>query len=349
MPGTITLVTSSATGRHYSCGARAAPRRAATGAKDSLKMTQAGSDEVDDGREMRGSVEIKDRAMSRTAIAAASKDPRVTRTTGGLSRLTGRELPRADVTLGEDTIAVNLYIGVTWPSQITEVTESVHATVEAALATMTGLHVHRVNVLVSDTTLDTGPSPTSNTEASQPISPRPPTAGPAAMPLALLFGFALLGVAFVAGREFLIAHGNLGGSPWIADAVSWISRLHWQSWMIAAATGAAVVGLFVVFIGVKPRTKTHSGLGESASTVWATPTDIARLCSAAAQSTRGVVDAHTVVTRKKIEVRVERDAAYDADRIDVGVREALAPVLSVAAGERRLTVKQSVAAPTRVS
>lgn len=310
-------------------------------------MTQAGSDEVDNGREMRGSVEIKDRAISRTAIAAALKDPRVTRTTGGLSRLTGRELPRADVTLGEDTIAVNLYIGVTWPSQITEVTESVHATVEAALATMTGLHVHRVNVLVSDTTLDTGFSSTSNTQASQVIAPRPPTAGPAAMPVALLFGFALLGVAFVAGREFLIAHGHLGGSPWIADAVSWIARLHWQSWMIAAAIGAAVVGLLLVFIGVKPRTKTHSGLG--ASTVWATATDIARLCSAAAQSTRGVVDAHTVVTRRKIEVRVERDAAYGADRVDVDVREALAPTLSVAAGGRRLTVKQSVAAPTRVS
>ncbi|OZC76559.1 hypothetical protein CH251_06645 [Rhodococcus sp. 06-462-5] len=310
-------------------------------------MTQAGSDEVDDGREMRGSVEIKDRAISRTAIAAALKDPRVTRTTGGFSRLTGRELPRADVTLGEDTIAVNLYIGVTWPSQITEVTESVHATVEAALATMTGLHVHRVNVLVSDTTLDTGFSSTSNTEESQVIAPRPPTAGPAAMPLALLFGFALIGVAFVAGREFLIARSHLGGSPWIAGAISWVARLHWQSWMIAAAIGAAVVGLLLVFIGVKPRTRTHSGLG--ASTVWATATDIARLCSAAAQSTRGVVDAHTVVTRKKIEVRVERDAAYGADRVDVDVRETLAPTLSVAAGGRRLTVKQSVAVPARVS
>ncbi|OZE15543.1 hypothetical protein CH249_03230 [Rhodococcus sp. 05-2255-3B1] len=310
-------------------------------------MTQAGSDEVDDGLEMRGSVEIKDRAISRTAIAAALKDPRVTRTTGGFSRLTGRELPRADVTLGEDTIAVNLYIGVTWPSQITEVTASVHAAVEAALATMTGLHVHRVNVLVSDATLDTGSSSISDTEESQAIPPRPPTAGPAAMPVALLLGFALLGLAFVAGREFLIAHGHLGGRRWIADAVSWTAGLHWQSWMVAAAIAAVFAGLILVFIGVKPRTKTHSGLG--ASTVWATATDIARLCSAAAQSTRGVVDAHTVVTRRKIEVRVERDAAYDADRVDVDVREALAPTLSVAAGGRRLTVKQSVAAPTRVS
>ena len=310
-------------------------------------MTQAGFDEVSDGLEMRGSVEIKDRAISRTAIAAALKDPRVTRTTGGISRLTGRELPRADITLGEDTIAVNLYIGVRWPSRITEVTESVHASVEAALATMTGLHVHRVNVLVSDTTLDTEFSSTSNTDASQSVSPRPPTAGPAAMPVALLFGFALLGVAFVAGREFLIAHGHFGGSPWISDAVFWIARLHWQSWMIAAAMGAAVVGLLLVFVGVKPRTKTHSSLG--ASTVWATPTDVARLCSAAAKSTRGVADAHTVVTRRKIEVRVERDGAVDAELVDAAVREALAPTLAVSAGGRRLTVKQSVAAPTRVS
>ena len=310
---------------------------------------QAGSDEVSDDLAMRGSLEIKNRAISRTAIAAASRDPRVTRTTGGMPRLTGRELPRADVTLGEGTIAVNLYIGVTWPSQITEVTEAVHAEVEDALATMTGLHVHRVNVLVSDTTLDSGPAPVSDTDASQPVSPRPPTASPAAMPVALLFAFVLVGVAFAAGREFLIAHGHLGGSPWIAEAVSWIARLHWQSWMIAAAIGAAVVGLLLVFVGVKPRTRTHSGLGGGAPTVWATPTDIARLCSAAAQSTRGVVDAHTVVTRRKIDVRVERDPGFEVDSVDSAVREALAPVLSVAVGGRRPTVRHSVAQPTRVS
>ncbi|WP_415973405.1 Asp23/Gls24 family envelope stress response protein [Rhodococcus sp. 077-4] len=312
-------------------------------------MTQAGSDDVSDGLEMRGSLEIKDRAISRTAIAAALKDPRVTRTTGGISRLTGRELPRADVTLGEDTVAVNLYIGVKWPSSITEVTESVHATVEHALATMTGLHVHRVNVLVSDTTLDSGLLHTSDTEQSQAISPRPPTAGPAAMPVALLFGFALLGVAFVAGREFLIAREHVGGSPWIADAISWVARLHWHSWMIAAAVGAAAIGLLLVFIGVKPRTRTHSGVGGSAPTVWATATDIARLCSAAAQSIGAVTTAHTVVTRRKIEVRVERDRAVDAEHVDSALRKALAPTLSVAADGRRLTVKQSVAPPSRVA
>ncbi|MGV8875124.1 MAG: Asp23/Gls24 family envelope stress response protein [Rhodococcus sp. (in: high G+C Gram-positive bacteria)] len=310
--------------------------------------TQAASDDDTDAGS-RGSLEIKDRAISRTAIAAALKDPRVTRTTGGMSRLTGRELPRADVTLGEDTVAVNLYIGVTWPSQITEVTEAVHASVEAALSTMTGLDVHRVNVLVSDTTLDSGPRSVADSPVPQVISPRPPTAGPAAMPVALLFGFALLGLAFVAGREFFIADGSVGGSPWIANSVEWVARLHWQSWMIAAAVGSAVIGLLLVFLGVKPRTRTHSGLGGSAPTVWATPTDIARLCSAAAQTVGRVRAAHTVVTRRKIEVRVERDPALDADSIDVAVREALAPVLSVAAGGRRLTVKQSVAAPTRVS
>lgn len=312
-------------------------------------MTHAGSDEVSDDLEMRGSLEIKNRAISRTAITAALKDPRVTRTTGGMSRLTGRELPRADVTLGEDTIAVNLYIGVTWPSQITEVTEAVHAEVEDALATMTGLHVHRVNVLVSDTTLASGPAPVSNPDASQTVSPRPPTASPAAMPVALLFGFVLLGVAFVAGREFFIAQGTIGGSPWIADAIGWVAGLHWQGWMIAAAIGSAVVGLLLVLIGVKPRTKTHSGLGGSASTVWATPTDIARLCSAAAQSTRGVVDAHTVVTRRKIDVRVARAPGFEVDGIDSAVREALAPVLSVAADGRRSTVKHTSAPPTRVT
>lgn len=299
--------------------------------------------------ESRGSLEIKHRALSRTAIAAASKDPRVTRTTGGMSRLTGRELPRADVTLGEDTVSVNLYIGVRWPSQITDVTESVHRSVEAALATMTGVHVHRVNVLVSDTALDRTARGSADDVAAAVVSPRPPTAGPAAMPVALVFGFALLAVAFVAGREFFIAQGHIVGSPWIADAVHWVSQLHWQGWLIAPAVGSIVVGALFVFAGVKPRTRTHSGLGDPTPTVWATPTDIARLCSAAAQSTRGVVDAHTVVTRRKIEVRVQRDRAVSPDTADAAVRAALGTLLSVAAGGRRLTVQHSVSQPTRVS
>ncbi len=269
-----------------------------------------------------------------------------------MSRLTGRELPRADVTLGEDTVSVNLYIGVRWPSQITDVTESVHRTVEAALATMTGVHVHRVNVLVSDTALDRsarGPDVAADDVAAAVVSPRPPTAGPAAMPVALVFGFALLAVAFVAGREFFIAQGHIVGSPWIAEAVHWVSQLHWQGWLIAPAVGSIVVGALFIFAGVKPRTRTHSGLGGPTPTVWATPTDIARLCSAAAQSTRGVVDAHTVVTRRKIEVRVERDRAVSPDTADAAMRAALGPVLSVAAGGRRLTVQHSVSQPTRVS
>ena len=317
--------------------------------------TQAESDEVSDdpgprgNLDMRGSLEIKDRAISRTAIAAALKDSRVTRTTGGFSRLTGRELPRADVTLGEDTIAVNLYIGVRWPSQITEVTEAVHVAVEAALATMTGLHVHRVNVLVSETSLDPRAVSTGDSLAAPIVAPRPPTAGPAAMPVALLLGFALLAMAFLAGREFLIANGSHGGSPSIADAIDWVARSHWQQWMIAAAIGAAVIGRVVVFFGVKPRSRTHSGVGGAAPTVWATATDIARLCSATAQSTRGVVDAHTVVTRRKIVVRVARDSAFDVDTVEAAVRDALAPVLSVAAGGRRLTLQQSVAQPAKVS
>ncbi|WP_338886294.1 Asp23/Gls24 family envelope stress response protein [Rhodococcus sovatensis] len=289
-----------------------------------------------------GTLVIKERVISRVAVAAALTVPDVVRQVGGMSRLTGRDLPRADVSVGEHSASVNLYIAVQWPSRISDVAHAVHDEVARALDEIVGLPLHRLNVVVA------GTSPRS--DAQSPISenthpvlrPRPPTASPAAHYAAVVLAVALLGVAFVAGREFLIVHGTIVGAPWIANTVEWIADLHWATWMIAGAAGLISVGSILVGMGLTPRSKTHTGVRSPSSPspmVWLRPTDVARMCSDHAGNVPGSESVRTTVTKKKVTVEVRRVASGDDAILTESVRDAVAPVLAVLADTRKVRVR----------
>lgn len=285
--------------------------------------------------------------MSRVAVAAALTVPSVIRQVGGMSRLTGRDLPRADVSMGDRSVSVNLYIAVVWPSRVSEVARAVHDEVDRVLDGIVGLPLHRLNVLVVGTAPGKGsddgrPTSSAGETTRTPLSPRPPTASPAAVPIALGLALTLLAAAFVAGREFLIVNGTFGGAPWIGNAVAWIADLHWAVWMIPAAVASILVGLTLVALGVKPRTRTHTGAFSPTSpspTVWLRPTDVARMCSDHANGVPGVESARTTVTRRKVTVDVRRLAGSDSALVTEAVRTAVAPALAVLADSRKVRVR----------
>lgn len=289
-----------------------------------------------------GSLIIKDRAVARVAVAAALTVPSVVRQVGGMSRLTGRDLPRADVSVGEESVSVNLYVALAWPCRISEVAASVHEEVSRTLDSIVGLPLHRLNVMVAATTVgDDGDHVGASERVVVVPRPRPPTASPAALPVAVVLAFALLGVAFVAGREFLIVHDTLGGAPWIHNSIDWIAQLRWAPWMVAASVASIVVGVVLVVLGLKPRTKTHAGAVSPTSSspmVWLRPTDVARMCSDRASSVPEVDSARTTVTRKKVIVDVHR-AGDGNDALSNSVREAVAPTLAVLAEPRKIQVR----------
>lgn len=290
-----------------------------------------------------GTLVIKERAIERVAVAAALTVPAVVRTTGGMSRLTGRELPRADVSMGEHSVSINLYVSLAWPSTISDVAASVHSEVARALDTIAGLPLHRLNVVVAATATGRAVEHrASHTDARTPPRPRPPTASPAALFVALVLAVALLGVAFVVGREFLISRETIVGAPWIRNAVDWIAELHWATWMIPAAAGALVVGLILVAIGLKPRTKTHTGASTPTSStpmVWLRPTDVARLCSDHAGDVPGAASARTTVTKKRVTIDVQHVGKVDEAAMTESVREAVSPTLAVLADTRKTRIR----------
>lgn len=289
-----------------------------------------------------GTLVIKERAISRVAVAAALTVPDVVRQLGGLSRLTGRDLPRADVSVGEHSVSVNLYIAVRWPTKVADVAHGVHTEVGRVLDGFVGLPLHRLNIIVAGTTPKDSVEHTSGGDSVRALRPRPPTASPAAAFIAVVLALALLGVAFVAGREFLIAHETIGGPPWIGNAIAWIADLHWASWMITAASAAIVVGLILVVSGLSPRTKTHTGARSPESKspiVWLRPTDVARICSDHAGSVPGSESARTTVTKRAVTVEVHRTPGGDDAAVTESVRDAVAPTLAALADTRKVRVR----------
>ncbi|WP_242676753.1 DUF6286 domain-containing Asp23/Gls24 family envelope stress response protein [Rhodococcus sp. ABRD24] len=285
----------------------------------------------------RGRLVIKDRAIAKIAATAALNVPGVVPQGGGLTRITGRDLPRADVSTGAQSVAVNLYLGVQWPCDITELTQRVHTEVGRQLEDLTGMPLHQLGVLVAGTEYDGSAEsvdPLEPMPAATVTPPLPPTAAPAAVPAAVVIAIGLLALAVVAARELLIARGAFAAAPWLQNTFEWLGRLHWQQWLIPVALSCLVVGVLFILLALAPRTRTHVAvrIGGAAATVWMRPTDIARMCSARASTVAGVVSAHTTVDRRRVTVRVTADPATTdptPGAVDESVRAVVESALAI--------------------
>lgn len=315
---------------------------------DAGSIAPAEPSELDLERGARGRLSVKDRAISKIAVAAALSVPGVVRQSGGLLKLPGRDLPRAEITMGPDSVAVALYIAVAWPCPVAMLSREVHLAVAERVETLTGLPVEVLHIVVAAAV--PSPAGTGDVDARQltagcpddvqPVAARAPLARPAAAAVALALAVALLGVAVVAGREYLIAQEVIAPAAWVRNSVWWVADLHWQTWMAAAAVVAAVVGAVLVYLALAPRTRTHLPVGAAqAPIVWLRPTDVARMCSARAGAVGGVGAVHTTVDRKRATVHVTPNGDVAADDLEVYVRDAVAPGLGTLASPRELRVR----------
>lgn len=294
--------------------------------------------------EDRGALVVKERAVATIVTTAALTVPAVLRQVGGMPRLTGRELPRADVSVGAHSVSVNLYVALAWPCTIPQVAETVHRTVEKALHDMTGLSLHRLNVVVAHAGSGTR---TGNADTHREVSgshprtpPRPPTASPAAVPLAIALALTLLVVAFVAAREWLIEHEVIDGRRWISASIEWIGRLNGGSWILAPSACAVLLGAVLVVLALRPRTRTHTGAASTRASegpvVWLRPTDVARMCSERARRVAGVRSARTTITPTRATVHVSPNSRQN---VVEAVRTSSALPLSLLAEPRTVVVR----------
>jgi hypothetical protein len=180
------------------------------------------------------------------------------------------------------------------------------------------------------------------TAASAPLpQARRPAPMPAAAVVAIIWAVALIGIAVVAGREFLITRQVVPGPKWIENAANWVGTVRWENWMYGPTIGCLVAGAALLVVAIKPRARRYLEVS-SATGVWTTATDVARMCTGRALSVSGVADASTVVTRRKVVLVVIAEphggSANSADGIRERVEHAVAPGLALLASPPRLVV-----------
>ena len=107
----------------------------------------------------RGSLTIGEKVAHRLAVHAAVSTPGVARHATGLSTITGRDLPTAQLHVASNRAAAHLKVAVAWPHPLTNVARAVQRNVADALHTMAGLQVDRVDVEVTHVSVNHTPPP----------------------------------------------------------------------------------------------------------------------------------------------------------------------------------------------
>lgn len=153
----------------------------------------------------------------------------------------------------------------------------------------------------------------------------------------------ILGLIFLAGgavgiRELLLETDTISGPSWLQPIIDWLSHAHWVQMFLIIAVIALILGLIILIASLRPRTKTHILIDNEAS-LWMRPVDIARACSARAKDQRGVLNATTVATAKRVTVTVTGDP--DDPGLSDRVHTACRPVVQAVSSQPDLKVRRA--------
>lgn len=122
-----------------------------------------------------------------------------------------------------------------------------------------------------------------------------PRANPVARYLAGVIGFALFAIAAVSFRELWLRNSSsTTWDSWVEPVMTTIGEATYQPWMLPSGIFISVVGVILVWLSLRPRTRTHHQVQSTAS-MWMRPVDIARLLTFTARSVPGVSSAHSRV------------------------------------------------------
>ena len=97
----------------------------------------------------RGSLTLTDKVAQRLTVHAASMTAGVCRHAAGLNKITGRDLPHAQLSIAANRVTARVKVAIAWPRPLDVVAREVQRNVAEALTTLAGLDLDRVDVEVA--------------------------------------------------------------------------------------------------------------------------------------------------------------------------------------------------------
>lgn len=304
-----------------------------------------------------GRLTIADTAGQRLVRIAALKVAGVEPRRGTFGAITGRGLPKADVDMAVRRPAIRSDIAVRWPAPAFDVARRVQTEIREELTAMADIDPRRVDVAVGavlpvlarrvdDDTDDPAIAEMAHQGWKSERRARGVRAIAGAAVPATVLAVGLLAVAAIALHDLIIGWNWASGDQWCAAAMRWVGRLSWQSWMLPAAIGSVIVGLWLGWLAIAPRRRTHLSLSTCpfGAAMYLRPTDLALRCSAVARDVDGVDGARTTVGPRKVTVKVQTDTRSNTGAAENAVRRRVSAELAGLTRVPRLVVKS---APTR--
>lgn len=167
-----------------------------------------------------------------------------------------------------------------------------------------------------------------------------PADSPRARWLACLVGVALVALAGVAVREFVVWYWKPSGwRSWLSQLPDSLSDATPQVTAIGGLAAVAV-GLMLVVSALRPRKRRYLRIDGPAADIWLRPVDLARFSTAQAKALPGVVSASTLARKDRVIVDVagrelSRDAVFT--HLESEVHRAFGPGVLVNVSLREAT------------
>lgn len=167
---------------------------------------------------------------------------------------------------------------------------------------------------------------------------REPVARPAAAGFVIGVGVLLILLGGVAAYELLADYVVDDWPPLYPSISAWILEFSWQPIYLIVPVVITLACVFALFAALRPRRRTHLAVGGDSTSVWVTPTGLARMSSAYAMTVDGVVDARSTASDQTVTIYVTA-AGADPDELAAAVTAVVTPQLDKMATPPRLVVR----------
>lgn len=167
---------------------------------------------------------------------------------------------------------------------------------------------------------------------------RAPLARHRAVAIGIVLALVLVAVGVVAVRDLAVAQDWAAGEPWLAEELRSLDGLEATDGVLAVASVAGLLGLLLVYAGIRPAARRHVASPEVPQ-LWSSPSALAEVARSAADRAPGVVSARTARARTGrvvIEIATREGRTTDGGSTDARER---ATAAGQALGARRVDVR----------